>query len=176
MDADRLVVNRGSILCPHREGARACQSGALEIEIITPHLTPECNARMIQGLQHMLAVQLAVQEAAARLEEERRRQQEAAARLAREEKVRAYRRAIVEDYLVLRCPRCQCAWYDYTGCDALTCANCGAGFCALCLKGRPCRWRMIMMMMVVVVVVVAVGVAVGEGGWSSRGSMIDAVL
>ncbi len=36
----------------------------------------------------------------------------------------------------LRCPRCKAAFYDYDGCNALKCGvpECGAGFCAICLK------------------------------------------
>jgi hypothetical protein len=38
--------------------------------------------------------------------------------------------------LNLKCPRCQSAFLDYDGCNALTCAvpNCRAAFCAICLK------------------------------------------
>ena len=41
---------------------------------------------------------------------------------------------IVENILTLRCPRCKTAFIDYTGCIALTCGKCHAGFCAVCLK------------------------------------------
>ena len=41
---------------------------------------------------------------------------------------------IIENILTLRCPRCKCAFIDYSGCAALTCSFCNAGFCALCLK------------------------------------------
>jgi hypothetical protein len=38
--------------------------------------------------------------------------------------------------LNLKCPRCQSAFLDYDGCNALTCAvpDCRAAFCAICLK------------------------------------------
>jgi hypothetical protein len=90
----------------------------------------------VSGLQHMLRIQLEAQEAAARLEEERRKALEEAAALALEQRVHRYRLAVIEDYLVLRCPRCLKAFADYAGCDALTCGNCGCGFCALCLQGQ----------------------------------------
>ena len=41
---------------------------------------------------------------------------------------------IINDILTLRCPRCKIAFIDYTGCAALTCGCCHAGFCAMCLK------------------------------------------
>eukprot|EP01052_Picozoa_sp_SAG31_P039920 SAG31_NODE_5649_length_2404_cov_1.374837_2_plen_229_part_00 len=41
---------------------------------------------------------------------------------------------IREDILTLKCPRCAAAFIDFDGCMALTCAACGAGFCAWCLK------------------------------------------
>jgi uncharacterized C2H2 Zn-finger protein len=51
-----------------------------------------------------------------------------------EEALRLFNR-ITED-LNLKCPRCKMAFHDYTGCNALTCANtaCNAKFCAICLK------------------------------------------
>lgn len=36
--------------------------------------------------------------------------------------------------LVLKCPKCAVAFIDFDGCLALTCENCKAGFCALCLE------------------------------------------
>ena len=75
-------------------------------------------------------------EANRRLEEERRKVLEEAAKLAQAERIQRYRLAIAEDYLVLRCPRCQAAFYEYNGCDALTCGHCAAGFCAFCLTGK----------------------------------------
>jgi tRNA 2-selenouridine synthase SelU len=84
----------------------------------------------------MLRIQLEAQEAAAGLEEERRKALEQAVALALEQRVERYRLAIIEDYLVLRCPRCLKAFVDYDACDALTCGNCGCGFCALCLRGQ----------------------------------------
>ena len=56
-----------------------------------------------------------------------------AARAALAERVRALRLVIVERDLTLRCPRCATAFLDYNGCNALQCARCQAGFCALCL-------------------------------------------
>jgi hypothetical protein len=35
--------------------------------------------------------------------------------------------------LNMRCPRCKVVFYDYDGCNALTC-TCRAAFCAICLK------------------------------------------
>jgi hypothetical protein len=57
----------------------------------------------------------------------------AAARLALGERVAALRRVIVERDLLLRCPHCAAEFDDYQGCNALTCARCGTGFCAVCL-------------------------------------------
>jgi protein-arginine kinase activator protein McsA len=39
------------------------------------------------------------------------------------------------DKLNLRCPRCEAAFHDYDGCNALTCSipECRAAFCAICL-------------------------------------------
>jgi hypothetical protein len=42
----------------------------------------------------------------------------------------------VVELLNFKCPRCQLVFYDYKGCNSLTCANnsCKAIFCAICLK------------------------------------------
>lgn len=42
----------------------------------------------------------------------------------------------LSEELTMKCPRCNTAFYDYDGCNALSCSQvtCGAAFCALCLK------------------------------------------
>jgi hypothetical protein len=86
----------------------------------------------------MLDIQIEAQEAAGRLAEERRKALAEAVALALEQRVERYRLAIIEDHLILRCPRCLKAFVDYDACDAVTCGNCGCGFCALCLRGQCC--------------------------------------
>ncbi len=61
----------------------------------------------------------------------------AAAQRAPEERahaVREVRQAIAERVLLLRCPRCDAVFIDFEACNNLTCARCGAGFCAVCLE------------------------------------------
>jgi hypothetical protein len=108
---------------------------APQTEELVPRLAPATQASLVTGLQHMLRIQLEAQEAAARLEEERRKAREQAAAMALDQRVQRYRLAVIEDHLILRCPRCLNAFADYSGCDALSCGNCGCGFCALCLQG-----------------------------------------
>ena len=50
------------------------------------------------------------------------------------ERVRMHRQRLSEELLVLRCPRCEGAFFDYSGCAALQCGRpgCSAHFCALC--------------------------------------------
>lgn len=36
------------------------------------------------------------------------------------------------DLLNMRCPRCSMAYYEFSGCCAVTCVHCNAGFCGLC--------------------------------------------
>jgi hypothetical protein len=38
------------------------------------------------------------------------------------------------EYLLNHCPRCNQYYSGHTSCNALTCPNCHAGFCAICLK------------------------------------------
>jgi hypothetical protein len=130
--AGRCSRDRLTLVC--------CAAPLGQTEELLPRLA------LVSGLQHMLRIQLDAQEAAARLEEERRKALEQAAALALEQRVHRYRLAVIEDYLVLRCPRCpRClkAFADYAGCDALSCGNCGCGFCALCLQGQSVHTLMI---------------------------------
>jgi serine/threonine protein kinase len=53
--------------------------------------------------------------------------------MARDEEIAAHRRYITNNLLCLRCPRCEQVFVDFTGCFALTCEKCRAGFCAWCL-------------------------------------------
>lgn len=129
---DRLINNRGLVVCP----GRPCRSQPWDPQLLLPRLQPDTQAQLVAGLQHMLRVQQEAMEAERRLAEERRRAQEEAQRLQDvRDRVERYRRAVVEDYLTLKCPRCQAAFLDYDGCDALRCNTCFAGFCALCLAG-----------------------------------------
>ena len=41
---------------------------------------------------------------------------------------------IALEYLFNHCPRCNQFYVGHTSCNALTCPNCHAGFCAICLK------------------------------------------
>jgi hypothetical protein len=41
---------------------------------------------------------------------------------------------IALEYLFNHCPRCNQFYAGHTSCNALTCPNCHAGFCAICLK------------------------------------------
>ena len=49
------------------------------------------------------------------------------------EKARELFNSLTEE-INLKCPRCKIAFYDYDGCNALSCGSCRAGFCAICLK------------------------------------------
>jgi hypothetical protein len=46
------------------------------------------------------------------------------------------RNFIIDNIINLRCPRCYTVFFDYSGCNSLTCSNdtCKCGFCAVCLK------------------------------------------
>ena len=58
-----------------------------------------------------------------------------------ERKVQRLRHLIINDILVLKCPKCSCAFNEFDGCYALTCANqgCRVQFCAWCLDHWDAR-------------------------------------
>jgi hypothetical protein len=45
-----------------------------------------------------------------------------------------HRNHIIENILTLKCPSCDVAFLDFTGCFALTCNNCDDNFCGWCLE------------------------------------------
>jgi len=51
-----------------------------------------------------------------------------------EARARALRVVIAERDLKLCCPRCGLVFVEYAHCNALTCPECAAGFCAVCFK------------------------------------------
>jgi Protein kinase domain len=54
-------------------------------------------------------------------------------RMGQNASVRQLRDYVVEKILTLHCPACDQAFIDFTGCFALRCSRCNAGFCAWCL-------------------------------------------
>jgi hypothetical protein len=47
--------------------------------------------------------------------------------------VEGARQHVVEQLLTLKCPRCEAAFLDFTGCFALACHFCDCRFCGYCL-------------------------------------------
>eukprot|EP00457_Paulinella_chromatophora_P000075 gb/GEZN01000075.1/.p1 GENE.gb/GEZN01000075.1/~~gb/GEZN01000075.1/.p1 ORF type:complete len:1932 (-),score=209.52 gb/GEZN01000075.1/:490-6285(-) len=111
---------------------------------------PDCEA--VYSLQHapetqfnkLLKLRLKAHERSvlpAAVEAERKRMEAEFARIQsiqnRDERdAEMLRMDVVENVLCLKCPRCDAAFLDFSGCFALTCSrpNCKAGFCAWCLK------------------------------------------
>ena len=89
-------------------------------------------SRVAHECEASFAPRLAAMEA--RLQGERCGGRGAGNGAAEEERVQARRRHVIEHILNLSCPRCHAAFVDFSGCYALTCHSCSAGFCAYCLK------------------------------------------
>jgi hypothetical protein len=51
-----------------------------------------------------------------------------------EKRVRQCHAHITETILNLSCPRCEAAYFDFTGCAAVKCSRCNCGFCGYCRK------------------------------------------
>jgi len=101
---------------------------------LTRHLSEEAFCAMMRAREDVVAGRVLqeqndrYQAQIARLEEELAAQGHAAAQVMR------HRREIVENILTLKCPRCKTAFVDFDGCFALSCSQCGCGFCAYCLS------------------------------------------
>ena len=93
----------------------------------------EDNAKKLREKREEAAASKARGEEKVRFEQEKKRE-EAKNQLERE--TGRHRKHIEEQIMTLRCPRCRQAFESYNGCAALTCSNaqCGCGFCAICLE------------------------------------------
>jgi hypothetical protein len=131
LNARKLEANEGAVPC-HEVG---CAS-PWALEDLNDHLDKRTLVEYGRALRyHLFDAARAKREADAAFAARVRAANDA--RLAQAERVRQHRLVIAEQQLLLRCPRCAVAFADYDGCNALQCAKCGCGFCALCL--RDCR-------------------------------------
>ena len=135
-EEQRLLEARGAaVCCP---SAPACDAAHFSDALVCRHVTETTFALHLEAKARLVEARLA-----------RRMEAEYAQRLAAEAarivaaqsngdaRVAELRHHVVENILTLHCPRCNAAFLNFTGCFALTCGNCGAGFCAYCLK--DCR-------------------------------------
>lgn len=145
VDGEAAIRTRGAARCPGVDPA--CTAPPWPFNRVLPLLEVEDQAAILAALQAALgsatalvteqARRLAALEAAAanREAELARRQAAALVQARREDKLRETRLSLVDDVLMLCCPRCHTAFVDHVGCIVLTCARpgCGCGFCAICL-------------------------------------------
>lgn len=128
---DKLLASNHGVACYEPQ----CPSLPWTLEELSPHLDAQTAVQLAIGIRKALAdlpalLALRARELQAKEEEARRSANQA-------EKVRKLRLLVVEEDLTLHCPRCNKAFIDFEGCAALKCGdnvNCGAGFCAICLK------------------------------------------
>ncbi len=123
----KLEAHGGLIPCPEA----TCPARPHKIEDLAGHLDKASFAAYAGALRYHFAD-------VARLKREAKEAMDRAAAAAlaaeaRADRVRLLRLTVIERDLTLHCPRCSGAFLDYSGCNALTCARCAAGFCALCL-------------------------------------------
>jgi hypothetical protein len=129
IEPGRLEANGGNFPCP----SPGCRSRPWTLEILEPLLdrgTLLAYSKAVRG--HAFDAPRARAEAAAGLAARELAVRDA--RLAMDERVRQLRLLIVERDLTLHCPRCASVFEAYEGCNALNCARCGCGFCAVCLE------------------------------------------
>jgi multidrug efflux pump subunit AcrA (membrane-fusion protein) len=119
------------VFCPYRRSG--CASEAFSDQIVARHVEPDTFQVYMDALKRVTEVRLAK-------EMEEQKKQEIRLELDRlqrlsdlERRADQEVRAIRDDILTLKCPRCARAFFDFDGCFALTC-SCGCGFCAWCLE------------------------------------------
>jgi len=125
----KCVDNEGCLLCPE------C-SESITLLNVAKESVPKKVFDLLENLKAKIKITKAVNEALKDQETRLRKEFERiqAIQDREEQMAERLRLEIIEDILTLRCPRCKLAFIDYSGCAALTCAKCKAGFCALCLK------------------------------------------
>lgn len=130
-DLYQLEKRKGRVFCP----GNGCKDAPYSDADIAQHVPEQIFAVYNDGMKKLIENQLAKEIR----QEERDRLEREQARLAAMDKlqreVHDSRKHIVEELLTLKCPRpgCRQAFVDFTGCFALTCSRCSAGFCAWCL-------------------------------------------
>lgn len=118
----------GNLYCPYPD----CNEEITLLDVAKEPRIFSLIEKMKTDFESKKAVDKALKEQEARL----KREHDRLMAIADEEERNAarIRLDIVENVLTLRCPRCKVAFLDYEGCAALTCSNCRAGFCSMCLK------------------------------------------
>ncbi|KAK3267722.1 hypothetical protein CYMTET_23740, partial [Cymbomonas tetramitiformis] len=113
-----LRARQGEIYCPLKCGARhvAAHDLAAHLDAVS--------------FEMYLAAKIRYTEHEAR--EHLRLEIQAEEARARAEGVDHHRDHIEQRILTNHCPRCDIAWVDYTGCDAVKCHNCNGAFCPFC--------------------------------------------
>ena len=127
----QLAEEDGRLGCP----ADSCQ-GQLVPAAVLRRLDAETVEQYQSALRHGLEGRVRTSLEAG-FDQERRRLQEqlqAAQVGALEERALKAEQAVIEDILMIKCPRCAAAILDFEGCFALKCARCGAGLCGWCMK------------------------------------------
>eukprot|EP01041_Mallomonas_annulata_P002547 gene2547-4973_t len=125
----RSVDDEGRLSCPE------CTDKYTVDKVSKGGAPPEIVESLI-NLKVVLATNKEVKKA---LEEQAKQLKEEHDRIMRMENINERQAAllrlkIIEEILILRCPRCKVAFADFDGCFALTCSvPCRAGFCAWCL-------------------------------------------
>ena len=125
----RLEDLDGAVPCVDR----GCAAAAWAVDELEAHLDKATLIRFIKALNAPRLMAKARREAEVWRLAEEKAANDASLELA--ERVRRHRNLIAERDLTLHCPHkgCGAAFNDYSGCNALQCAVCACGFCALCL-------------------------------------------
>jgi hypothetical protein len=131
-DLGQIKKREARVRCPSHECKAAPFGEALVAQLASDgafrlHLAAQTKlveARLAQDFEAQKAAELKRELARLLAMDKRQRHVEAAAMRVREE-------------LTDKCPRCKTAFFDFTGCCALSCSSCACNFCAWCLA--DCR-------------------------------------
>ena len=125
------LERQGRICCPQHP--RECRAAPFGDDALARALPPHTFTAYMESRQQLTEERL-------EREKEQRMQELLQAELTRlramDERSREVRGHTneVSELLTTKCPRCDAAFVDFTGCCALQCASCPAYFCAWCLK------------------------------------------
>ncbi|KAK3244597.1 hypothetical protein CYMTET_45796 [Cymbomonas tetramitiformis] len=115
-----LRARQGEIYCPLKCGARhfAAHDLAAHLDAVSfeMYLAAKIRYTEHEAREHLMGHMLECLESS----------------VCRVEGVDHHRNHIEQRILTNHCPRCDMAWLDYTGCDAVTCPFCNGAFCPFC--------------------------------------------
>ena len=141
-DLGEMIKNNGRIFCANR--GSGCESAAFALRDIATHLSSDTLELLSECRKEVLRLQLEKENERVVSDRVKRELAVLERMSEHEKKVRAARKHIESNLLLMKCPNpdCRKPFLDWSNCAALTCQDkkgngCGTKFCCYCVKTFP---------------------------------------